>query len=350
MTSKDSGTGAVLALFAGDALGATTEFQPLKAKPWDVPALSPMRGPMQGGGVFRLKPGQHTDDGQQAGGLCMVLRFCADMGKEIPYDKDVALNTYRRWMNSGGIGCGQQTAASLTNGAKAAWEDGMRMMAGNGSLMRCAPTAVALYDRDEDTIIKVAMADAAVTHYGPLNRMACAAYVATIAAIIRDAGLPGGVRAVDCYHTVAYQALEKAAAMLKASSAFNHGDLPAFVDAAQSDLQSDLWAARNDDPYLYGPELAMTSDLMGFVRVAFRLAFWVLDHAGKWDFRTHLLNVVNRGGDADTNGAIAGALLGAYKGVDAIPMDWREAITVAPRQHPIFNIDRAFEFLTWRFP
>ena len=35
---------------------------------------------------------------------------------------------------------------------------------------------------------------------------------------------------------------------------------------------------------------------------------------------------VNLGGDCDTNAAMAGAMAGAYSGVDAVPKDWRETI------------------------
>ena len=35
---------------------------------------------------------------------------------------------------------------------------------------------------------------------------------------------------------------------------------------------------------------------------------------------------VRRGGDSDTNAAIAGALLGAVHGRDAVPMQWRSMI------------------------
>jgi hypothetical protein len=62
----------------------------------------------------------------------------------------------------------------------------------------------------------------------------------------------------------------------------------------------------------------------GFVRVAFRVAFWHLAHTD--DFEAALVDVVNRGADADTNGAITGALLGARLGVDAIPARWRAAV------------------------
>ena len=40
-------------------------------------------------------------------------------------------------------------------------------------------------------------------------------------------------------------------------------------------------------------------------------------------FEECLVNVVNRGGDADTTGAIAGMIAGAFYGLDNIPQHWR---------------------------
>ena len=44
------------------------------------------------------------------------------------------------------------------------------------------------------------------------------------------------------------------------------------------------------------------------------------------NFRTCLINVVNRGGDADTTGAIAGMLAGALYGLDQIPKVWQKSL------------------------
>jgi ADP-ribosylglycohydrolase len=46
-------------------------------------------------------------------------------------------------------------------------------------------------------------------------------------------------------------------------------------------------------------------------------------------YEAALVDVVNRGGDADTNGAIAGALMGAFHGDAAIPGRWRTAVLSA---------------------
>jgi ADP-ribosylglycohydrolase len=62
----------------------------------------------------------------------------------------------------------------------------------------------------------------------------------------------------------------------------------------------------------------------GFVRVAFRLACWHLVHTPSW--RAAVVDVASRGGDADTNAAIVGALLGARDGVLAIPGAWIDRV------------------------
>ena len=43
-------------------------------------------------------------------------------------------------------------------------------------------------------------------------------------------------------------------------------------------------------------------------------------------FEDCLIDVVNRGGDADTTGAIAGMLAGARYGLEAIPARWLKAL------------------------
>ena len=59
------------------------------------------------------------------------------------------------------------------------------------------------------------------------------------------------------------------------------------------------------------------------------------------------MRTVSRGGDTDTNGAIAGALLGAIHGRDAVPLQWRNAVlscrpvlgTTQPRPAEYWPVD-----------
>jgi len=54
-----------------------------------------------------------------------------------------------------------------------------------------------------------------------------------------------------------------------------------------------------------------------------------LRHPG--DFRTAIINTLERGGDTDTVGAILGALVGAVVGKQGIPLDWLDSICDWPR-------------------
>jgi ADP-ribosyl-[dinitrogen reductase] hydrolase len=49
------------------------------------------------------------------------------------------------------------------------------------------------------------------------------------------------------------------------------------------------------------------------------------------NFEDCLIDVVNRGGDADTTGAIAGMLAGAVYGLEGIPQRWLEGLDPATR-------------------
>ncbi len=56
----------------------------------------------------------------------------------------------------------------------------------------------------------------------------------------------------------------------------------------------------------------------------------LLGMANDWDFKSTLTQVIDAGGDADSTGAIAGALCGAYGGRDCIPSEWIDGIAEWP--------------------
>jgi len=297
MIDRKRARGALLGLAAGDALGTTLEFQALEAPAFPALATGPHRV-MVGGGPFNLEPGQVTDDTQMAACLAASLRengaFVVD---------DVA-RRYLMWARDA-FDVGNQTAAALNliargtdprSAGKLVWEAQARQAAGNGSLMRTAPIGV-FFAEDREALRRAAREDSAITHYDPRCQEACTAFDAAIASAVSGA------------------AAEPMAVWEVARAEISRGDLVADLDAA-----------RADDPELYSEDLHLHRH-QGFVRVAFRLAFWELLHAPS--FEEGLVDVVNRGGDADTNGAIAGALLGAVHGEDAIPEAWRRAVVDA---------------------
>lgn len=62
----------------------------------------------------------------------------------------------------------------------------------------------------------------------------------------------------------------------------------------------------------------------GWVLIALQVAFYWLLHAPS--FEEGVVQTVGAGGDTDTNAAIAGGLLGAVNGRDAIPLQWRRSL------------------------
>lgn len=77
----------------------------------------------------------------------------------------------------------------------------------------------------------------------------------------------------------------------------------------------------------------------GYIGIALQIALTELFH-GK-SFYGSLINVMKKGGDADTNGCITGALLGAYYGIRSIPKAWICEIKVDnPRSKKYPEIDQ----------
>jgi len=62
----------------------------------------------------------------------------------------------------------------------------------------------------------------------------------------------------------------------------------------------------------------------GFIVDTLRAVFHGLFNSA--DFETGMIDVVNRGGDADTTGAIYGMIAGALYGLEGIPRRWRDAL------------------------
>lgn len=64
----------------------------------------------------------------------------------------------------------------------------------------------------------------------------------------------------------------------------------------------------------------------GFVVRSLEAALWAFAHTQT--FAEGCLKAANLGDDSDTTAAIYGQLAGAYYGLDAIPLHWREQITM----------------------
>ncbi len=292
---RDRAVGVVLASAAGDALGAPHEFGP--------PLGAEVVLGMTGGGPFGWAPGEWTDDTQQAAGVLLPAARGADhlvaaVGEQL-----------RSWYRAGPNDVGIQTRAVLSVAgpvgsladAAASYQRRHPDAAGNGSLMRTGPVALAATG-DPDRAAELAAAISALTHPHPDAVEACVLWSRAIAvALARSEAAPP--------------------------------DWVDLVAAGTTSLPPDrgrLWldrleACRTTTPEAFGAN--------GWVVRALQVALAAIVQtpvpAGPTPGRhleLALERAVRAGGDTDTVAAIAGSLLGAHWGATAVPFRWRRPL------------------------
>lgn len=285
MTRLDRAVGVLLGAAAGDALGVPYEYD---SRPLPAPGESAR---MLGGGLGGFAPGEWSDDTAMACAIAEVAATGADL--RAPAALDAVAAGFLRWFHDGPPDIGVQTRTVLGGVAVDACAADMRACAaalhartgrsaGNGSLMRTAPVALA-HLGDSDAIATAARAVSALTHHDPVAGEACVLWCL----------------ALD--HTVRTGELD-----LRAG-------LP-FVPAT--------WVGLIDDAEQGEP--AQFADRNGWVVAALQAAWSAVVRAT--GLEDGLQAAVRAGGDTDTVAAIAGALLGARYGGSAVPARWRRML------------------------
>jgi ADP-ribosyl-[dinitrogen reductase] hydrolase len=347
--------GPLLGMAVGDALGTTYEFVRIDQPAYPALATGPATD-VVGGGPFRLSAGQITDDTQMA--VCLARSLVAqaqaqrsaaggDPRRDLdPADLAVRFIAWRR--HAFDVGTQTKAAvrrletdpANVIDAGRNVWHESGRLAAGNGSLMRTAPIGVMLaHTLSEcgalDRLVEAALLDSLLTHADPRCALACAAFDAAIARGIASqrspASAPGAIDGARASAMVEFagHALDLGAQQMRSLWRDDRDDLAA-IDEAATTLHRDLDVACTTDPGVYGSELDLHRT-SGFVRVAFRLAFWHLSHT---PWQAAVVDVASRGGDADTNAAIVGALVGARDGLHAIPSAWIDRVLAATQPGP----------------
>lgn len=284
MDLADRVVGSVLGLALGDALGAPFEFLRSRNVPDPLPA-------------FELEwlgrpPGSTTDDTAMARNL---VRSLAARGG---FDAGDLVARHLEWFRSEPPDVGTLVGRVLRRvergedaaaAARAIWsERGPEVSAGNGSVMYCAPLGLA-YAHRPDELHELATELSALTHHDGRCRTACLAVTLAVAALIR--GDPAEDAARSALTTV--EELD------------GGEELEFLVEVAGSSRAID------------GPD-------QGFCLFTAGVALQALVSGGDAD--TQLRRVVSLGGDADTNAAVAGALLGARDGTPGFPTAWLDRL------------------------
>jgi ADP-ribosyl-[dinitrogen reductase] hydrolase len=300
----DRAVGTLLANAAGDALGAPYEFEPPRGPALEVE--------MVGGGAFGWQSGEWTDDTSMAIAIAEVAATGADLRDEAALTAMVT--RWHGWVQTA-TDAGNQTRAVLgaTGRAGLSAENALAASrshyehtghsAGNGSLMRTSPVALAYLD-DEDALAEAAATISALTHYDPDAQEACVLWCLAI----RHAVLTGEFDVRVGLHRLAADRAELWAERLDIAERSRPSDFRRngwVVEALQG-----AWCAiattpvPDDDP---------------------EAGVFAADH-----LRLALDAAVRGGYDTDTVAAIAGALLGAKWGASAVPGVWRRVLNGWP--------------------
>jgi ADP-ribosyl-[dinitrogen reductase] hydrolase len=248
----------------GDALGASVEFMTATEIRQSHGILTEIRG----GGWLHLAPGQVTDDTQMA--LC-IARSIAEHGWLL---RDIA-DRFVAWLRSKppdiGSTCRRGIRRYMHYGTLAGQP--CESDAGNGAVMRMAPVAIASV-ADASLLEIWAREQAHVTHHHPLSDAACIhvgrllhlAYTGRSRDALRRY-VQGVVATVPQFGYLNYKGLCSAYVVDTMQTVFYH-----------------FFRSRS--------------------------------------FEDCLIQTVNRGGDADTAGAIVGGIAGAFYGLEQIPQRW----------------------------
>ena len=307
-THESRVVGALLGLHAGDSLGAGVEFETHAQIASQYPS-----GPREitGGGVFNWTAGHATDDTDMTRGVLLVYKTCKP-------DDDIATvagKFFLRWLHgdwpgrkfgSQPVDIGMATRTGLLRFEESSNPDKAgsgRGSAGNGSLMRCLPTG--LFQPDVGKLISESVRISAITHNDPRCTVACAVYNWIVAKLVSGASPRDAVAAGEALAEKMGDETSKDYLVLEAIRLGKRISLPEI--------------ARHGPP-----KDTLKGGCSGYVLETLTLAIAALLDERR--FEDVLVDVVRVGNDTDTNAAVAGGLLGARDGEDAIPLRWRQKL------------------------
>ncbi len=297
----DRAAGALLGLAVGDALGAPYEGGRQPPRSLEMVGSAPGDGPGAG-----WSPGEWTDDTSLA--ICIAEVTATGTLDEIPIG-----GRFLDWFEEHGKGIGSGTRAVLSRAIASGGPEDLsrhaadwlreqpRGGAGNGSLMRTAPVALANLG-DDQAIVRDARRISGLTHADDLAAEACVLWCVAIDRAVREQRL--------------------------------HGVRDGLAHLPPD--RAHWWAERLDEAEA---REASTFVPNGFVVTALQAAHAAIHQTPIPDVRParHLQDAltaaVHIGDDTDTVAAIAGQLLGARWGATAVPFRWRRPLHGWPGLH-----------------
>lgn len=287
----DKVKGTIYGQAIGDALGLGTEGMTDEDMAWKYPnGITHYNDIFQDRHRKRWKIGDWTDDTDMM--LCIADAVIKDKGVDFI---SIARN-FKEWADGEPMGIGENTYKVLSFAdyvekpfevSKMVWKMSNKQSAANGGLMRTS--IVGLFPKAvEECAAKICR----LTHYDPRCVGSCVIVSQLIHSLVYDESPINYYQIVDIGRKYDRRIEEYI------DMAINNDNIETL------DLQN--W------------------DSVGYTLKTLAAGLWAYWHAQS--FEDGLLTVVRAGGDADTNAAVACAILGAKFGFDAIPSEYVDGL------------------------
>lgn len=286
----------------GDALGARYEFDTSQEATSKV--NSDMQGsylPLLGNGFFKTEPGQITDDSEMA--LCILNSLV----KYKKYKRSKIAKAYIKWFDSKPVDIGKTISRALFTRKKSKGKKDMIEISkelnysslSNGTLMRISPLALLYKNYSMKKIEKIVYKECELTHPNPIIKEVSWLYVLTLIQILKNKSKD------EVYDSIIRECK----------------DARIYVILRDAKLRPEPTIIWNEKVEFI---LSDSASCQGYFGVALQNAIY--EYLNGHSFDNSMINIIKRGGDTDTNCAIAGALLGAHYGFQKIPKEWIDSI------------------------
>jgi ADP-ribosyl-[dinitrogen reductase] hydrolase len=290
--------GTLLGAAVGDALGGPIEFMTAQ----EIANRHGTVREMIGGGSYNWQRGEYTDD------TSMMLCIAESLVDRQKYHPEDIAQRFTAWYKSNPKNIGGTTREALTKlcSGVSFCESGIKEKPTNGSVMRCAPLSL-IYYHDEEALIKASKEVSAITHSHAEAELSCIFINVMIARLLMGANK---------------------------KEAYNH------AVARVQELDKDFVKRYIGSSYNPEPRKGLAVNTLLLATGSFLAAR---------SFEETVVHAVNLGGDADTTGAVAGALAGAYFGRPGIPRRWSTRLNPKPANHfvwlgkKLFNMEPEYE-------
>jgi len=280
---RDIFVGSSLGTLVGDAFGASVEG-------WHPSLIRERYGLLE-------KPisGRYTDDTQMMIGIMEAIRSYPELTQQGIADRFLANFDPTRGYGGRIFGVMRRIEAGVDAGEAGtdSW--------GNGAAMRIAPIGCFFYD-DRERLLDNAVKSAEITHKHPIGVAGAVAQAAAVAFAV--------MAATDGKEIDAARYIDNIAALIDGISGDFSAALAPIKRLSTSGIDEAIDILISN----------FTRDVSAIGAVPAAIAAFLLSNC----FADAVIIAVNAGGDADTTGAMAGAIAGAYYGAGDIPLDWLE--------------------------